>query len=108
MVILGAETVHVHTTLGVFNTKSVTETDKYLTVLAITIYFYQPDACDFIVLAFDALLVEGLITISRSHINTCSFGSLEMKPTPSLTKDCRRLSLISPTDTDSIAPCSLF
>lgn len=94
--------------LYTFTTKSVTETDKYLAILATTIHFPLPDARDFLVLAFDALWVEGLITISKSHINTCSFGSLEIKPTPSLTKDCRKLSLISPTDTDSIAPCTLF
>lgn len=88
-----------------FKTKSVTETDKYRAMLATTIHFPLPEARAFLAFAFDVLLVEGLITTSKSHINTCSFGSLEIKPTPSLTKDCRKLSLISPTDTDSTAPC---
>ena len=89
-------------TLHTFTTKSVTETDKYLAMLATTIHFPLPAVRGLWILAFDVLLVEGLTTTSRSHINTCSFGSLE---TPSLTKDWRKLSLISPTDTDSTAPC---
>lgn len=98
---------HLSPVLYTFKTKSVTETDTYLAILAITIHFPLPEARGFLVLALEALLVEGLIRISKSHINTCSFGSLEIKPTPSLTNDCRKLNLISPTDIDSTGPCKL-
>lgn len=76
--------------LHTFKTKSVMETDKYLAILATTIHFPLPELA-FVVrglrgLAFAVLLLEGLITTSKSHINTCSLGSLEIKPN-SLTKD---------------------
>jgi hypothetical protein len=73
--------------LHTFTTKSVTETDKNLAMLATTIHFPLPEVRDLRLLLFGVLLVEGLTTTSKSHINTCSFGSLEIKPTPSLTKD---------------------
>lgn len=74
--------------MNTFKTKSVTETDKYLAMLATTIHFPLPELRGFLAfLALDVLLFVGLITISKSHINTWSFGSLEIKPTPSLTKD---------------------
>ncbi|KAL1333530.1 hypothetical protein AAHE18_11G107000 [Arachis hypogaea] len=50
------------------------------------------------------LLFEGLKTTSKSQINTCSVRSRDMKPTPSLTRDCHKLTLILPTDIDLIAP----
>lgn len=99
--------------LYTFKTKSVMETDKYLAILATTIiHFPRPDwrglrDGSLRDLAFGVLLFEGLITTSMSHINTCSLGSLEIKPN-SLTKDWRKLSLISPTETDSIAPCKII
>lgn len=89
-----------------FNTISEIETDKNLAMLTKTIHFPRPELRDFFDLAFWGPFFEDLMTISKSHINTCNFGSLDMKPTPSLTKDCRKLSLISPTDIDSIAPCN--
>lgn len=85
------------------------DTDKNLAILATTKYFPMPDLVelrDFRDPVFWVPLLEDLKTISRSDINHCSLGSLERKPTPSLTKDCRRLSLISPTDRDSIGPCN--
>lgn len=93
-------------------TNSVRETDKNLAMLATTIHFplpedFLPEDRDLRDLVFCVPLFEDLITTSKSLINTCSFGSLEIKPTPILIKDCRKLSLISPTDTDSIAPCKL-
>lgn len=99
--------------LYTFKTKSVMETDKYLAILATTIiHFPRPDLRglwdgSLRDLAFGVLLFEGLITTSKSHINTCSLGSLEIKPN-SLTKDWRKLSLISPTETDSTAPCKII
>jgi hypothetical protein len=47
---------------------------------------------------------DDLVTISRSFISNCNFGSLEIKPKLSLTSDLRKLSFISPTETDSIVP----
>lgn len=91
-----------------FTTRSVTQTDRYLAILATIIHFPLPEALDFRVFIFWGLLFEGLITTSKSLIRTCSFGSREIKPTPSLTKDWRKLSLISPTDTDSTAPCTCY
>lgn len=90
-----------------FTTISVTETDKNLAVLATTFHFPRPEERDLWVLVLIELLLDGRITTSKSHISTCSLGSLEIKPTPSLTKDWRKLSLISPTVTDSIAPYKL-
>lgn len=94
-------------TSNTFITISVTETDRNLAMLATTIHFPLPEVEGFRVLFFCELLFEfeDLITTSSSHINTCSFGSLEIKPTPSLTSDWRKLSLISPIETDSTAPC---
>lgn len=66
---------------------SVTETDKNLAVLATTIHFPLPEERGLRVLVFFELLLDGRITTSKSHINNCSLGSLEIKPTPSLTKD---------------------
>lgn len=91
-----------------FRTRSVTQTDKYLAILPTIIHFPLPEARDFRVFFFLGILFEGLITTSKSQINTCSFGSRDMKPTPSLTSDWRKLSLISPTDTDSTAPCTCY
>lgn len=96
------------TEMYTFRTRSVTQTDKYLAILPTIIHFPLPEARDFLVFFFPGLLFEGLITTSRSHINTCSLGSRDMKPTPSLTRDCRKLSLISPTETDSMAPCTCY
>lgn len=87
-----------------FITKSMTDTEKYLAMLATTIHFPLPEVRGFRGLDFCELLLEGLSTTSKSHINTCSFGSLEIMPAPSLTKDWRKLSLISPTNMDSTAP----
>lgn len=56
-------------------------------------------------LDFSLFVLEGLITISSSVIKTCSLGSLEKKPAPSLTNDCRKLTFISLIQTDSIGPC---
>ena len=89
-----------------FRTKSDMETDKNLAMFATTIHFPLPELRGFWDLIFFVLLPEGLITTSKSQISTCSFGSFEIKP-KSLTNDWRRLSLISPTETDSIAPCKL-
>jgi hypothetical protein len=47
---------------------------------------------------------DDLVTISRSFISRCNFGSLEMKLKLSLTSDLRKLSFISPIATDSIEP----
>lgn len=94
-----------------FTTSSVTETDKNLAMFATTIHFPLPpplpEPWDLRDLLFWVLLFEALITTSKSHTNTCNFGSLEKIPTPSLTKDCLKLSLISPIDMLSTAPCKL-
>lgn len=86
------------------------ESDKNLATLAMTINFPWPEELvrAFRVLGFWVPLLEVLITTFKSHINTCNFGSLEMKPTPILIKDWRIPSLISPTDIDSIEPCKIF
>lgn len=90
------------------------DTDNNLATLAITIHFPLPDFLvflkelpDFRDLLFWVPLLDVLKITSGLHIITCNFGSLEIKPTPSLAKDCCKLSLISPTDTDSTAPCKL-
>lgn len=99
--------------LHTFKIKSVMETDKYRAILAPTIHFPRPELRGFrdpdlaLALAFGVLLLEDLITTSKSHINTCNLGSLEIKPTPSLTKDRRKLGLISPTEIDSTGPCKI-
>jgi len=92
--------------MNTFRTRSVTQTDKYLAIFPTIIHFPLPEARDFLVFFFPGVLSGGLKTTSRSHINTCSLGSRDMKPTPSLTRDWRKLSLISPTETDSTAPCT--
>jgi len=94
--------------MNTFRTRSVTQTDKYLAILPTIIHFPLPEARDFLVFFFPGVLSGGLKTTSRSHINTCSLGSRDMKPTPSLTRDWRKLSLISPTETDSTAPCAYY
>lgn len=86
------------------------DTDNNLATLAITIHFPLPDFLEELpdfrgLIFFWVPLLDVLKITSSLHIITCNFGSLELKPTPSLPKDCRKLSLISPTDTDSIAPC---
>ena len=52
------------------------------------------------------LLIGGRVTTSKLHIISCNFGSQELKPAPCSTKQRRKLSLISPIDIDSTAPCT--
>jgi len=94
--------------MNTFRTRSVTQTDKYLAIFPTIIHFPLPEARDFLFFFFPGVLSGDLKTTSRSHINTCSLGSRDMKPTPSLTRDWRKLSLISPTETDSTAPCTYY
>lgn len=86
-----------------FTIKSVTETEKNRAMLARTIHFPLLDDRGLFVI-FAVFLSECRIIISKSHINNCTFGSFDIKLKPNLTKDLRMLSLISPTDIDSIAP----
>lgn len=84
--------------------RSVTETDKSLAMLDVTSHFPFPverGLADFRIFLFSE---DDLVTISRSFISNCSFGSLEITPKLSLTRDLRKLSFISPIETDSTEP----
>ena len=91
------------------------DTDNNLATLEIIIHFPLPDFLEELRDFRDLVLWDlvfwvpllDLNTTSKLHIITCNFKPLEKNPTLSLAKDCRKLSLISPTDTDSIAPCKL-
>lgn len=98
-----------------FITKFVTWSDKYRAILLIVFHFPFPfpfplpeegAPLDFRVFFFSELLFEGLVITSKLHIISCNFGTQELEPTPSSTKEWRKLSLISPIDTDSIGPCT--
>ena len=85
--------------------RSATVTDKSLAILDVINHFPFP-----VERGFDGLLVfllreDDLVTISRSLISSCTFGSLERTPKLSLTSDLRKLSFISPIETDSRGPC---
>lgn len=101
--------VEMHT----FRTNSVKESEKYLAILTIVLHFPLPKerVLDFGVfffteLLFPEFLFEGPITTSKLHIDNCNFRFREEIPTPGSTKEWHKLSLISPIDTDSIAPCT--
>jgi len=91
-------------TKSTFRTNSVTEIERNLAMLVKSIHFPLPAEGGFWGLLFLILGSGVLRTSSRSHINSCNFGSPEMKLNPSLSSDLRRLSLISPIDKDSTAP----
>ena len=90
---------------------SVTERDKYFAMLATTITFFPGLLLELFELfgfrgdVFFKLLSGVLVTTSKPLITSFSFWSLEIKPSPSVTKDLSKQSLISPTETDSTAPC---
>jgi hypothetical protein len=84
--------------------RSVTETDKSLAMLDVTSHFPFPverGFADFRIFLFSE---DDLVTISRSFISNCNFGSFEITPKLSLTRDLRKLSFISPIETDSTEP----
>lgn len=84
--------------------RSVTETDKSLAMLDVTSHFPFPverGLADFRIFLF---WEDDLVTISRSFISNCNFGSFEITPKLSLTRDLRKLSFISPIETDSTEP----
>jgi hypothetical protein len=60
---------------------------------------------DFWVFFFPELLIVGLVTTSKLRINNCNFGFQEPTSAPCSTEEWIKLSLISPIDTDSVAPC---
>ena len=103
------------TKMHTFKTTFVTESDKYFAMLLIVFHFPFPlpeePPLDFLGFFFfiselSELLIGGRVTISKLHITSCNFGSQELLPTPCSTKQRRKLSLISPIDTDSTAPCT--
>ncbi len=83
--------------------RSVTDIDKSLAMLEVTNHFPFPVERDFPGL-LNFFPCEDLVTISRSFISNCSFGSLDMKPKLNLTNDLRKLSFISPIEIDSREP----
>lgn len=87
-----------------FRTTFLTQTDRYLEILAPTIiHFFLPEDPDeargFLLFVFPWLLFEDFKTHFKSHIDICNFG--RDKPLAQ-----HKLSLNSPTYTDSTAPCT--